>query len=102
MLRGLAGIPGVRCEVSDGTFYCLPDFSALTNDSVALAELLLEKALVATVPGREFGADGHLRLSYAGSAEEIAEGVARIRWVVDPSASREIRIGERTILRDWT
>ena len=50
----------------DGTFYCLPDFRAYNKNSVELANFLLKKALVVTVPGYDFGMEGHLRLSYCG------------------------------------
>ena len=62
---------------------------------------LLEKALVVTVPGGEFGMEGHLRLSYCGSIKEIMEGVARIKWALDPESPNEIYIGDRKMRRDW-
>jgi aspartate aminotransferase len=102
VLEGLATIPGVRCARPDGTFYCLPDFRALEGDSVRLSQFLLEKARVVTVPGREFGMEGHLRLSYAGSAADLVEAIARLRWALDPASPAEIRIGERRCVRDWT
>jgi aspartate/methionine/tyrosine aminotransferase len=91
----------VRTVRPGGTFYCLPDFRAYRRDSVELADFLLETARVVTVPGKEFGMEGHLRISYAGSAKEIAEGVARIRWALDPQAPDEIYIGDRKRVRDW-
>ena len=51
--------------------------------SQKLAEFLLENVRVVTVPGREFGFGGHLRLSYCGAAKEITEGLDRIKW--DPA-----------------
>ncbi|HEY6031707.1 MAG TPA: aminotransferase class I/II-fold pyridoxal phosphate-dependent enzyme, partial [Gaiellaceae bacterium] len=84
-----------------GTFYCLPDFRAYADDSEELARFLLEKALVVTVPGKEFGAEGHLRLSYCGSVRDIVEGVRRIRWALDPTAPNDITIGDRKVVRDW-
>jgi len=48
------------------------------KDSVSLAEILLEEANVAVVPGSAFGADDYLRLSYATSMENIVEGLNRI------------------------
>jgi aspartate aminotransferase len=101
ILESLAGIPGVRVVKPQGTFYCLPDFSAFGKDSTALSKFLLEKALVVTVPGKEFGAENHLRLSYCGTREDVAEGVERIRWALDPASPREIRLGDKTALRDW-
>lgn len=85
----------------EGTFYCLPDFRAYGNDSVEMAQFLLRKALVVTVPGKEFGMEGHIRLSYSGSVKEITEGIARIKWALDPQSPREIYIGDRRLIRDW-
>ncbi|MBI5711687.1 MAG: pyridoxal phosphate-dependent aminotransferase [Candidatus Eisenbacteria bacterium] len=102
MLAELALLPGVRTVKPGGTFYCLPDFSAYRRDSIELSRFLLEQALVVTVPGREFGMEGHLRLSYTGSAAEIREAIARIRWALDPCTPAEIRVGSKTRVRDWT
>lgn len=101
MLRELQAVDGVRVTKPDGTFYCLPDFSAYNPDSVALADFLLKKALVVTVPGREFGMEGHLRISYATSVKDVTEGIARIQWALDPNSPKEIIAGDRTLVRDW-
>jgi aspartate aminotransferase len=101
MLHELRSFNGVHVEKPLGTFYCLPDFRAYSDDSEELSRFLLEKALVVTVPGREFGAEGHLRLSYCGSVKDITEGVARIRWALDPDAPNELYIGDRRLVRDW-
>jgi aspartate aminotransferase len=101
MMRELKSIDAVKVEEPAGTFYCFPDFSAYSNNSVQLSEALLRKARVVTVPGKEFGMEGHLRLSYAGSVKDITEGVARIRWAVDPNSPNEIYIGDRKMVRDW-
>ena len=101
MMNELQSFTGVRIIPPDGTFYCLPDFRAYMNDSVKLSQLLLERALVVTVPGKEFGMEGHLRLSYCGTIKEIMEGVARIKWALDPESPNEIYIGDRKLRRDW-
>ena len=101
MLNELNTLPDVKTIVPGGTFYCLPDFSAYNKDSIALCKFLLEKALVVTVPGIEFGMEGHLRLSYCGSIKEITEGVRRIKWALDPNSPSEIYIGDRKVKRDW-
>ncbi|MBC8330726.1 MAG: pyridoxal phosphate-dependent aminotransferase [Anaerolineae bacterium] len=85
----------------DGTFYVMPDFRAYGNNSVKLADFLLEKALVVTVPGVSFGLEGYLRLSFAGSVRDLTEGVERMRWALDPTAPNEIYIGDRKLIRDW-
>jgi aspartate aminotransferase len=102
----LASVPGVTVHKPSGTFYCLPDFRAclkpgIAGDSFELSMFLLSKARVVTVPGRDFGLEGYLRLSYAGSTADVVEGVARIRWALDPSAPKQISIGEKTVVRDW-
>jgi aspartate aminotransferase len=84
-----------------GTFYCLPDFRAYGSDSVKLAEFLLERALVVTVPGKEFGMEGYIRLSFSGSAKDIIEGIKRMKWALDPNAPNDIYIGDRKLIRDW-
>jgi aspartate aminotransferase len=101
MMQELKSIDAVKVEEPSGTFYCFPDFSAYTKDSVKLSELLLRKARVVTVPGKEFGMEGRLRLSYAGSVKDVTEGVARIRWALDPNSPNEIYIGDRKMVRDW-
>ncbi len=101
MLSELQSFTGVRCVVPKGTFYCLPDFSAYNKSSVDLCKFLLEKAQVVTVPGREFGMEGHLRLSYCGTIKEIRTGIARIKWALDPESPNEIYIGDRKMRRDW-
>ncbi len=101
MMTELGAFTGIRCTPPDGTFYCLPDFRAYTNNSVELADFLLKKARVVTVPGKEFGMEGHLRLSYAGTVKDVTEGLERIRWALDPNAPSEIYIGDRKLVRDW-
>lgn len=101
MMNELHAFTGIRCIKPGGTFYCLPDFRAYSQDSIALSKMLLEKALVVTVPGVEFGMEGHLRLSYCGSVKEITEGIQRIKWALDPESPNEIYIGDRKMRRDW-
>ena len=86
----------------DGTFYCFPDFSAYEKDSQKLAELLLEQVRVVTVPGKEFGMEGHLRLSYCGTIKEIMDG-RRAHQVGARSRARpnELFLGDRKLVRDW-
>ncbi len=71
------------------------------KDSQKLAELLLDRVRVVTVPGKEFGMDGHLRLSYCGTIKEIMDGVERIKWALDPNAPNELFLGDRKLVRDW-
>jgi aspartate aminotransferase len=101
MMGELGAFNNVKLTPPDGTFYCLPDFSAYNKNSIELSNFLLEKALVVTVPGVEFGLEGYLRLSFCGSIKEIMEGVARIKWALDPESPNEIYIGDRKLRRDW-
>jgi aspartate aminotransferase len=101
MVERLRTIPGVQVTNPDGTFYCFPDFRAYAKDSQKLAELLLERVRVVTVPGREFGMDGHLRLSYCGTVKDIMDGIERIKWALDPQAPNELVLGDRKLVRDW-
>lgn len=106
IVQELRAFNGVRLIPPQGTFYVLPDFRAylspsMAKDSVELSRTLLKKALVVTVPGKEFGMEGHIRLSFAGSIKDVHEGIERIKWVLDPSSPSEIYIGDRKLVRDW-
>ncbi|SFB82057.1 pyridoxal phosphate-dependent aminotransferase [Streptomyces aidingensis] len=88
IVRMLNEIEGVQCPEPEGAFYAYPSVKALLGKeirgrrpqtSVALAELVLEEAEVAVVPGEAFGTPGYLRLSYALSDEDLVEGVSRIQ-----------------------
>ncbi len=83
-------IPGFNCPKPEGAFYLFPNVSGLfgksyndrvINNSFDLAMFLIDEALVATVPGSAFGAEGYLRLSYATSMENLEEAVKRIKEV---------------------
>ena len=101
MMRELRSFNGVHITKPEGTFYALPDFRAYNKNSVELANFLLKKALVVTVPGSNFGMEGHLRLSYAGTVKDVTEGVKRMKWALDPTAPNDIYIGDRKLIRDW-
>jgi len=83
MVAELSKLKKVKLHKPQGTFYSFPDFSAYEKDSTTLSAMLLEKGMVVTVPGVEFGLEGHLRLSYCGSEKDIIEGVSRIRKILD-------------------
>ncbi len=101
MVERLRAFSGVKVTKPDGTFYCFPDFSAYMPESQKLAEFLLEKVRVVTVPGKDFGMDGHLRLSYCGTPKDIMDGMERIKWALDPDSPNELFLGERKLVRDW-
>ena len=100
LLQEAAKIPYIRVEKPAGTFYSFIDFSHYNADSNALAQYLLEKALVAVVPGVSFGAEGYLRISYCADQASIIEGMRRIRWALDKNAPKEIKIGDKLLTRD--
>jgi aspartate aminotransferase len=106
LMQELRSFSDVRVTKPEGTFYVLPDFRAYLRDSVAknsidLSNFLLKKAMVVTVPGKEFGMEGHLRISFAGSVKDITGGIERMKWALDPNAPSEIYIGDRKLVRDW-
>jgi len=101
MMDHLGAFEGVRVTKPDGTFYCFADFSVYGKDSTKLATMLLDKVLVATVPGVEFGLEGYLRLSTCGSIKDITEGIERMKWALDPNSPNELYIGDRKLVRDW-
>ena len=88
MLQLLNEIPDITFPIPQGAFYIFADFSPYIgksfngqriNNSQQLAEILLEKALIATVPGSAFGMEGYLRFSYATSNENIAKGMDQLK-----------------------
>src|SRR5262249_2104949 len=80
VVERLGRIAGVRCPRPDGAFYAFPDVRALIQDTVNLAERLLFDHNVVLPAGEGFGpqAGGFLRLSYATSDEDLAEGLTRL------------------------
>ena len=82
---------GVEVLPSDGTFYSFPSFNAIIDrmdgieDDVQLAQLLLEKADVALVPGSAFGLSGYIRLSYATDMDSLETALTRINEVLNKS-----------------
>jgi len=81
MLEGLPKAGITRIAPPDGAFYVYADVSDVTDDSLALARDILDRAGVAVTPGLDFDpVRGHatLRFSYARSSDDIAEGLARL------------------------
>ncbi|MBZ6371930.1 MAG: aminotransferase class I/II-fold pyridoxal phosphate-dependent enzyme, partial [Microbacterium hominis] len=84
----LAKIPGVAVPNPLGAFYVYPDVRGLlgrswrgtqVNTTLELADLILDEAQVAVVPGEAFGPSGYLRLSYALGDDQLLEGVQRLQ-----------------------
>lgn len=101
VLQEMKTFNGARLIEPQGTFYVLPDLRAFNTNSVEVSKFLLKKAMVVTVPGKEFGMEGHIRISFAGSVKDITEGIARIKWALDATSPNEIYIGEKKMIRDW-
>ena len=87
MVKRINSIPGLSCVKPNGAFYVMMNVSQLLGKELAgrkiqssddFADILLEKANVALVPGSGFGIDTHVRLSYATSQETITKGLDRI------------------------
>jgi len=71
-------IKGLSCERPGGAFYVFPRIEKKDIASMELSERLLAEAKVAVVPGKAFGSDRHIRLSFATSMENIKNGMDRI------------------------
>jgi aspartate aminotransferase len=91
IIGGLNALPGVRCGMPKGAFYAFANVSGLFGrtwrrpegdlrlaSSLDVTAFLLEAARVAVVPGKDFGSDAHVRLSYATSDALISEGLTRM------------------------
>jgi aspartate/methionine/tyrosine aminotransferase len=87
MHRMLNEIDGVECLLPEGAFYAFPSVSGLygrtirgrvCSSSAELAELAIEEANVAVVPGEAFGGPGYFRMSYALADDELVEGISRL------------------------
>jgi aspartate aminotransferase len=87
MTAMLNEIPGVLCPLPEGAFYCYPSVKSALGRQIAgrrpvstaeLAELILDEADVAVVPGEAFGTPGYFRLSYALGDADLEEGITRI------------------------
>jgi aspartate aminotransferase len=87
MTRMLNEIDGIVCPEPQGAFYCYPSVRGLLGLSIAgrrpqtsaeLAELILDEAEVAVVPGEAFGTPGYFRLSYALGDADLEEGIGRM------------------------
>ena len=93
--RMLNEIDGVECFEPEGAFYAFPSLEGLLNrpirgrtaaTTLELAEIVLEEASVAFVPGEAFGAPGYGRFSYALGDADLVEGIGRIAELVNEGA----------------
>ena len=87
IVRMLNEIDGVVCVEPQGAFYAYPSVKGLLGRSIRgqrpgtsaeLAEICINEAKVAAVPGEAFGAPGYFRMSYALGDDDLVEGVSRL------------------------
>ncbi|WP_321778362.1 pyridoxal phosphate-dependent aminotransferase [Sulfurimonas sp.] len=71
-------IDGLSVVKPDGAFYLFVNIKDVSSDSLSFAKDLLDKKLVAVVPGVAFGSDGYFRMSFATDINTIRTGIARI------------------------
>ncbi len=88
IVRELNGMDDISCRDPEGAFYVFPNVSRLfgktlhecpINNSVDLANYLLEYGKIAVVPGRAFGTENYIRFSFATSMENITRGIKRFK-----------------------
>lgn len=84
IVEGLNELSGVSCQKPQGAFYVFPNIKAFNKTSSEIANMMLEEAGVALLPGSAFGTkgEGYLRLSYANSVENIQQALERMKGVV--------------------
>lgn len=92
MVELLSQIDGFRVPTPKGAFYCYPSVEGVIGRKIAgtkiessadLAEVILNEAKVAVVPGEAFGPSGFIRLSYALGDDDLVEGVTRIKKLIN-------------------
>ncbi|MEK7630419.1 MAG: pyridoxal phosphate-dependent aminotransferase [Patescibacteria group bacterium] len=85
IIKGLNELSGVSCVVPGGAFYAFPNISGTGMSSEEFTRFILDKARVAVLPGVNFGSmgEGHIRISFATSTENIKEGLARMKKALE-------------------
>ncbi len=78
ILERLQAIPGLSCAKPDGAFYIFVNIASTQLNSLEFCKQLLEQQQVATIPGLPFGADDHIRISYATDLITIEKGMERL------------------------
>lgn len=78
MFDAINAIPGLSCAKPEGAFYLLPSIAKTGMTSLEFCDALLEEQQVALIPGIAFGADDHIRLSYATDMNTIKRGMERL------------------------
>nr|WP_281438615.1 pyridoxal phosphate-dependent aminotransferase [Synechococcus sp. C9] len=95
MCDALAQMPGLGLAPPAGAFYIWVDIRATGLNSVQFCQQVLEQYQVALVPGRAFGDDQHVRLSYATDHTTIAKGMARLAQYLGHLAPLSVGDGKR-------
>ena len=83
MVKRLNEMEGIKCLMPEGAFYTFPDITGTGLTSMEFTDRLLDEQGVAVVPGKDFGSDDNIRLSYATSMENINKGLDRIKDFCD-------------------
>jgi aspartate aminotransferase len=78
VLDGLSAIPGLDCAKPDGAFYVFVNISKTGLTSLDFCQKILESQKLAAIPGLPFGADDHIRLSYATNTQTLEKGIDRL------------------------
>jgi aspartate aminotransferase len=78
ILDRLQDIPGLTCAKPDGAFYIFVNIGSTQLSSLAFCKQILEQQQVAVIPGQPFGADDHIRISYATDLTTIETGMDRL------------------------
>ena len=91
-VNAINSIDGLSCKMPEGAFYIFVNIKELGISSRDMADYLLDKAHIATVPGSAFGpgGEGYIRISYACSYERIVEAMERLKKAV-----AQLRAGEK-------
>jgi len=88
IVERINNVKGLSCLKPEGAFYVFCRIDKEGASSMEVTEGLLEEAMVAVVPGKAFGSDRHIRLSFATSMENIQKGMDRIeRWFAKKAVS---------------
>ncbi|MBR1390758.1 MAG: pyridoxal phosphate-dependent aminotransferase [Lachnospiraceae bacterium] len=97
-VKAINGIPGLQCAEPAGAFYIFINIKALGISSAKFAEYLLENEKIALVPGEVFGenGEGYLRMSFANSLDNIAEGIQRLAHGVEAIKKEESGYGDKS------
>lgn len=84
-VKAINEIPGLSCCCPKGAFYIFINCKELNRSCEELADYFLEEAKIALVPGNVFGpgGEGYLRMSFANSYENVAEGCRRLKEAVE-------------------